>query len=91
MFVTCLCVRVCACVCVCVCVFAYQEEDLHQASVHLLYFAPPPGALPLRLDDLARLQQDHGPVGIGRDVLLDEVTARRVLYILPCALHWESE
>lgn len=30
----------------------YQEQNPDQAAVHLLHSAPPPGALPLRLDDL---------------------------------------
>lgn len=30
----------------------YQEQNPDQAAVHLLHSAPPPGALPLCLDDL---------------------------------------
>lgn len=33
----------------------YQEEDLHQAAIHLLHFALPPRSLPLCLDYLANL------------------------------------
>ena len=68
-----------------------QEEDLDEAAVHLLHAAPPPGALPLGLDELAGLEKHHGPVGVGRDVLLNEVLAGRVLYVLPCVLHWRRQ
>lgn len=65
----------------------YHEEDLDEASVDLLHAAPPPRPLPLRLDDLPRLEQHHGPVGVGCYILLYEVSTRRILYVVPGALH----
>lgn len=68
----------------------YQEENLHQAAVNVLHFALPPGALPFCLDDLVDLQQHHGPAGIRSDVLLYEVSTRRVLYVLPGTFHCKA-
>lgn len=69
----------------------YQKEDLDQASVHLLHFALPPGSLPLCLDDLSNLEEHHRPAGIGSDVLLDEVSTRCILYVLPGTLYCENK
>lgn len=65
----------------------YQKKDLDQAAVHFLDFTFPPGSLPLGFDDLANFKKHHGPAGIRRDVLLYEVSARRVLNVLPRTLH----
>lgn len=69
----------------------YQEEDSDQAAVHLFDTGLPPRAFPLRLDELATLEQHHGPVGVSRDVLLNEVAARDVFYVLPSLFHCPKE
>lgn len=71
-------------------IFTYQKKDLDQAAVHLLHFTLPPGPLPLCLDDLADLQEHHRPAGISSDVLLNEVSTRRILYVLPGMLYCEN-
>lgn len=65
----------------------YQEEDPDQAAVHLLHSGLPPRALPLRLDKLATLEQHHGSVGVSGDILLYEVSAGDVFYVLPRLFH----
>lgn len=69
----------------------YQEEDADEAAVHLLNAGLPPRAFPLGLDELATLEQHHGPVGVRRDVLLNEVSARDVFYVLPSLFHCPKE
>lgn len=65
----------------------YQEEDFDQTAVHFFHPGFPPGPLPLGFDQLAILQQHHGTVGVCTDVLLNEVPARHVLYVLPRLLN----
>lgn len=66
---------------------SYQEEDFDQAAVHLLHPGFPPGPFPLGFDELPVLEQHHGPVGVGCDVLLHEIAARHVLDVLPGLFH----
>lgn len=69
----------------------YQEEDPDEAAVYLLDPGLPPRAFPLGLDQLATLEQHHRAVGVGCDVLLYEVPAGGVFYVLPRLLHCPKE
>lgn len=70
----------------------YQEEDFDQAAIHFLHSGFPPCPFPLCFNQLAALQQNHGAVGVGRDVLLNEIPAGNVLNIFPGLLHcWGKE
>lgn len=70
---------------------SYQEKDFDEAPVHVLDPRLPPRPLPLRLDQLAGFQQDHRAVGVGREVLLDEVPGRDVLNVFPGLLDCQGK
>lgn len=65
----------------------YQEKDFDQAAIHFFHSGFPPGPFPLRFDQLAILQQHHGTVGVGRDVLLDEIATGNILDVFPGLFH----
>lgn len=61
----------------------YQEKDFDQAAIHFFHSGFPPGPFPFCFDQLAILQQHHGTVGVGCDVLLNEITTRNIFYVFP--------
>lgn len=65
----------------------YQEKDFDQTAIHFFHSGFPPGPFPLRFDQLAILQQHHGTVGVGRDVLLNEIATGNILYVFPGLFH----
>lgn len=66
---------------------SYQEKDPDQAAIHFFHSGFPPGPLPLCFDELPALQQHHGAVGVGCDVLLDEIPRGNILNVFPGLFH----